>query len=166
MRQSMSPDLAGLTEVLAESIPLGGLARDHGEKLLRVKGVVEFADRPVGPAAIHAVQHTLYPPRWLERWPDTDHVSRLVFRRTRSRAGRDPPEVRGRRTHVHHPFNRSILMLDLAITGGTCVLPTGTQAADISVKDGRIVLVGGAGTLPQAPRTVSAGGRLVIPGGI
>ena len=79
MRQSMSPDLAGLTEVLAESIPLGGLARDHGEKLLRVKGVVEFADRPGGPAAIHAVQHTLYPPRWLERWPDSDHVSRLVF---------------------------------------------------------------------------------------
>ena len=34
-------------------------------------------------------------------------------------------------------------MLDLAITGGTCVLPTGTQAADIGVKDGRIVLVGG-----------------------
>ena len=33
-------------------------------------------------------------------------------------------------------------MLDLAITGGTCVLPTGTQAADIGVKDGRIVLVG------------------------
>src|SRR5262245_45529012 len=79
MRQSMSPDLAGLTEVLAESIPLGGLARDHGEKLLRVKGVVEFADRPGGPAAIHAVQHTLYPPRWLERWPDADRASRLVF---------------------------------------------------------------------------------------
>ena len=36
-------------------------------------------------------------------------------------------------------------MLDLAITGGTCVLPTGTQAADIGVKDGRIALVGGAG---------------------
>ena len=39
-------------------------------------------------------------------------------------------------------------MLDLAITGGTCVLPSGTQAADIGVKDGRIVLVGGPGTLP------------------
>ncbi len=30
-------------------------------------------------------------------------------------------------------------MLDLAITGGTCVLPTGSQPADIGVKDGRIV---------------------------
>ena len=58
---------------------LGGLARVHGQKLLRVKGLVDFADRPGGPAAIHAVQHTLYPPRWLERWPDADHVSRLVF---------------------------------------------------------------------------------------
>src|SRR5262245_7237353 len=57
-------------------------------------------------------------------------------------------------------------MLDLAITGGTCVLPTGTQAADIGVKDGRIVLIGGAGALPEAVRTVSAENRLVIPGGI
>jgi G3E family GTPase len=64
---------------LGFAMALGGLARDHGEKLLRVKGLVEFADRPGGPAAIHAVQHTLYPPRWLERWPDADRVSRLVF---------------------------------------------------------------------------------------
>lgn len=61
------------------AMALGGLARDHGEKLLRVKGLVEFTDRPGGPAAIHAVQHTLYPPRWLERWPDGDSTSRLVF---------------------------------------------------------------------------------------
>lgn len=61
------------------AMALGGLARDHGEKLLRVKGLVEFADRPGGPAAIHAVQHTLYPPRWLDHWPDADQSSRLVF---------------------------------------------------------------------------------------
>ena len=64
---------------LGFAMALGGLARDHGEKLLRVKGLVEFSDRPGGPAAIHAVQHTLYPPRWLERWPDPDRASRLVF---------------------------------------------------------------------------------------
>lgn len=69
---------------LGFAMALGGLARDHGEKLLRVKGLVEFSDRPrgpegAGPAAIHAVQHTLYPPRWLERWPDADRTSRLVF---------------------------------------------------------------------------------------
>ncbi len=64
---------------LGFAMALGGLARDHGEKLLRVKGLVEFSDRPGGPAAIHAVQHTLYPPRWLEHWPDPDRASRLVF---------------------------------------------------------------------------------------
>lgn len=64
---------------LAFAKALGGLARDHGEKLLRVKGLVEFSDRPGGPAAIHAVQHTLYPPRWREGWPDADRSSRLVF---------------------------------------------------------------------------------------
>ncbi|CAN5761786.1 GTP-binding protein [soil metagenome] len=72
---------------LSFAMALGGLARDHGEKLLRVKGLVEFSDRPGGPAAIHAVQHTLYPPRWLEAWPSlgpdlgtpVDRSSRLVF---------------------------------------------------------------------------------------
>jgi G3E family GTPase len=64
---------------LAFAVALGGLAREHGEKLLRVKGLVEFSDRPGGPAAIHAVQHTLYPPRWLPGWPDADRSSRLVF---------------------------------------------------------------------------------------
>ncbi len=58
---------------------LGGLARDRGEDLLRVKGLVEFADRPGRPAAIHAVQHTLYPPEWFGAWPDADRTSRLVF---------------------------------------------------------------------------------------
>jgi G3E family GTPase len=61
------------------SVALGGLARERGEDLLRVKGIVAFADRGAGPAAIHAVQHTLYPPRWFESWPDSDRRSRLVF---------------------------------------------------------------------------------------
>jgi G3E family GTPase len=64
---------------LGFAMALGELARDHGQKLLRVKGMIEFADRPGQPAAIHAIQHTLYPPRWLERWPSSDSVSRLVF---------------------------------------------------------------------------------------
>jgi len=64
---------------LAFSVALGGLAREHGEDLLRVKGLVAFADRDTGPAAIHAVQHTLYPPHWFDDWPDTDRRSRLVF---------------------------------------------------------------------------------------
>ena len=61
------------------AIALGGLARERGEDLLRVKGFVEFADQPGRPAELHAVQHTLYPPRWLDAWPDADHTQRLVF---------------------------------------------------------------------------------------
>jgi len=61
------------------AMALGNLAREHGEDLLRVKGLVAFADHAQGPAEIHAVQHTLYPPRWFDAWPDADHRSRLVF---------------------------------------------------------------------------------------
>jgi G3E family GTPase len=61
------------------AMALGGLARERGEDLLRVKGFVEFADKPDRPAELHAVQHTLYPPRWLDAWPDADHRQRLVF---------------------------------------------------------------------------------------
>ena len=38
-------------------------------------------------------------------------------------------------------------MLDLIVSGGTCVLPSGTVAADIGVKDGRIATIGAPGTL-------------------
>jgi G3E family GTPase len=58
---------------------LGGLARDRGEDLLRVKGIVEFSDRPGRPAFVQGAQHALYPPIWLDRWPDEDQRSRLVF---------------------------------------------------------------------------------------
>jgi G3E family GTPase len=61
------------------AMALGGLARERGEDLLRVKGIVEFADREGCPAELHAVQHTLYPPRWLDGWPDEDRSQRLVF---------------------------------------------------------------------------------------
>jgi G3E family GTPase len=68
----------GMTR-LQFAIALGGLARDRGEDLLRVKGLILFADDDAAPAAIHAVQHTLYPPEWLAAWPDNDHTNRLVF---------------------------------------------------------------------------------------
>jgi G3E family GTPase len=64
---------------LAFAMALGGLAQARGEDLLRVKGLILFADEAQHPAVIHAVQHTLYPPDWLAEWPDDDHSSRLVF---------------------------------------------------------------------------------------
>jgi G3E family GTPase len=58
---------------------LGGLARERGSDLLRVKGIVRFADRPEQPAVVHAAQHALFAPEWLDAWPDGDRRSRLVF---------------------------------------------------------------------------------------
>jgi G3E family GTPase len=58
---------------------LGGLARERGSDLLRVKGIVRFADRPDRPAVVQAAQHAMFAPEWLDNWPDQDHRSRLVF---------------------------------------------------------------------------------------
>jgi G3E family GTPase len=51
----------------------------HGPDLLRVKGVVRLAEHPDRPVVIHAVQHLMHPPAALERWPDGDHRTRIVF---------------------------------------------------------------------------------------
>ena len=58
---------------------LGGLARERGTDLLRVKGLVRFADRPEQPAVVQAAQHAMFAPEWLDDWPDGDRRSRLVF---------------------------------------------------------------------------------------
>lgn len=49
-----------------------------GERILRVKGLVNVAGE-AGPTAIHAVQHSLYPPAKLADWPDADRTTRIVF---------------------------------------------------------------------------------------
>jgi G3E family GTPase len=58
-----------------------GLARlraAHGERLLRVKGLLALEDVP-GPVVVHGVHHVFHPPVELPAWPDGDHRSRLVF---------------------------------------------------------------------------------------
>ena len=54
------------------------LSNQMGEKMLRIKGIinVEGEDRP---AIIHGVQHIFHPLEWLEKWPDNDVSTRLVF---------------------------------------------------------------------------------------
>ncbi|MBX3650609.1 MAG: GTP-binding protein [Burkholderiales bacterium] len=47
-----------------------------GDRLLRVKGLLNVEGRPVAVHIVHAVVHE---PQVLERWPDDDHRSRLVF---------------------------------------------------------------------------------------
>jgi G3E family GTPase len=51
----------------------------HGPDLLRVKGVVKLAEHPDQPVVIHAAQHLMHPAVRLERWPDGDHSTRMVF---------------------------------------------------------------------------------------
>ena len=51
----------------------------HGPNLLRVKGVVKLAEHPDQPLVVHAVQHLMHPAARLERWPDEDCITRMVF---------------------------------------------------------------------------------------
>ena len=51
----------------------------HGPNLLRMKGIVKMQDDPDRPMVLHGVQHVLHPPVRLDRWPDEDRRTRLVF---------------------------------------------------------------------------------------
>ena len=50
----------------------------HGEKVLRVKGILNVAGSEA-PVAVHGVQHLVHPPMHMAAWPDADRQSRLVF---------------------------------------------------------------------------------------
>ena len=55
------------------------MAALRGERLLRVKGLVQLAEEPGRPLVVHGVQHVFHPPRQLEAWPTQDRRTRLVF---------------------------------------------------------------------------------------
>ncbi len=75
--------LGGAISRLDFARALGGLARERGNDLLRVKGIVQFSDRPDRPALVQAAQHAMFAPEWLDNWPADwladDRRSRLVF---------------------------------------------------------------------------------------
>jgi G3E family GTPase len=48
-----------------------------------MKGIVHVAEQPETPAIIHGVQNVFHEPLWLEKWPSSDHRTRLVFIGTR-----------------------------------------------------------------------------------
>ena len=64
---------------LALVLLLQALAEHCGGRLLRVKGLVDVAERPGRPALIHGVQHIFEPPQFLPAWPGPDRRTRLVF---------------------------------------------------------------------------------------
>ncbi|MEI4484412.1 MULTISPECIES: CobW family GTP-binding protein [unclassified Phyllobacterium] len=51
----------------------------HGEKLLRVKGIVLLEDDPERPLVIHGVQQIFHPPVRLAAWPEGVRETRLVM---------------------------------------------------------------------------------------
>jgi G3E family GTPase len=50
----------------------------HGKSVLRVKGILNVLDVAT-PVVVHGVQHIVHPPAHLDRWPDADRRSRVVF---------------------------------------------------------------------------------------
>jgi G3E family GTPase len=50
----------------------------HGENILRIKGLLNINGRDQ-PVAVHGVHYLQHPPVHLQRWPDDDRRSRLVF---------------------------------------------------------------------------------------
>ena len=69
-----TPIPAGTLEMFLEL-----LRANYGDRLLRVKGIVKLAEMPETPVVVHGVQHVFHPTARLERWPDDDHRTRLVF---------------------------------------------------------------------------------------
>ena len=58
---------------------LEALERAAGPNLLRVKGLVNVAGRPEGPAVLHGAQRLVDRLAWLDRWPGPDRRSRIVI---------------------------------------------------------------------------------------
>ena len=58
---------------------LDALQQNLGPNLLRVKGIVHVAEEPDRPAVIQGAQQLLHNMTWLDRWPDADRTSKIVF---------------------------------------------------------------------------------------
>jgi G3E family GTPase len=58
---------------------IDGISQNLGAGLLRVKGLVNIAEEPGRPAVIQGAQHLLHTMTWLDRWPDGDQRTRIVF---------------------------------------------------------------------------------------
>ena len=63
----------------ALTLLLSTIERNLGPNLLRVKGLVHVAEDPDRPAVIQGAQHLLHNAVWLDRWPDEDRRTRIVF---------------------------------------------------------------------------------------
>jgi G3E family GTPase len=67
------------TSKYALQLLLNSLEQNLGPNLLRVKGLVHVREHPDQPAVIQGAQHLLSNISWLERWPDDDRRTKIVF---------------------------------------------------------------------------------------
>lgn len=52
----------------------------HGDKLLRMKAIVQLSDNPERPLVLHGVQSIFHPPQRLARWPEgAERRTRMVL---------------------------------------------------------------------------------------
>lgn len=61
----------------AFSLWLSMLLHAHGEKVLRVKGLIDVHER--GPVVLNGVQHIIHPPEHLDSWPGDNRDSQIIF---------------------------------------------------------------------------------------
>ena len=67
------------TSRYALQLLLNALEKNLGPNLLRVKGLVNVKEEPDRPAVIQGAQHLLHNISWLDRWPDQDRRTQIVF---------------------------------------------------------------------------------------
>ena len=58
---------------------LDAMSRDAGPDLLRVKGLVNIAEKPGEPAVIQGAQNIFHSLEFLDTWPSKDERTRIVF---------------------------------------------------------------------------------------
>ncbi|MET0173819.1 MAG: GTP-binding protein [Agrobacterium vaccinii] len=92
----------------------------HGEKLLRMKAIVQLSDRPDRPLVLHGVQSIFHPPQRLAAWPDpTDQRTRMVI------ITKDLPEAFVKdlfgaftgAVHIDRPDQQAVIDNPLAVPG-------------------------------------------------
>ena len=55
------------------------LQASYGERLLRMKGIIELSEDPAHPLVLHGVQTILHPPARLPKWPEGPRGTRMVL---------------------------------------------------------------------------------------
>lgn len=75
--QSMSIKFYDALDWTSFGLWMSMLLYAHGEKMLRIKGIVDVGD--AGPIVINGVQHIIHPPHHLDDWNGEERNSQIVF---------------------------------------------------------------------------------------